>query len=261
MKKALAVFLPLLVFGTNFAYAEEIFITYTHDTGNIIFDGLWTFTDEWKRSSQDIIDFEDGSKLAIRTSHDYDNLYVLIDFISDTSIERLADRGIMCIDGNSDKGNIPKSDDYCFYVAMGSENPITLQGGHLLGHKGHYKKIENHDNLIGIGGISDKYDRYSKTPHATYEFKIPIEIFGRSDSFGFYLGSFDAKTGNIYNWPKDSKNENYPFIPIPDDWGTLVSPDKSIPEFSTSLILLFSLTIGIILSKTFIMKNKIDFRK
>jgi len=40
-------------------------------------------------------------------------------------------------------------------------------------------------------------------------------------NFGFKtkLACFQkiSKTGNFYNWSKDSKNENYPFIPIPND--------------------------------------------
>ena len=255
----LAIF-TLIFFSMIFtpAFGQTIPTTYRDDGIMTVFDGKWTFTDEWKRTAIKEATYENGFKQIIRIGHDFDYLYVLIDFISDTSTERFADRGIVCIDGLSDGGKTPKSDDYCFLVVMGSENVFTLQGGHILAQKGSYKKIENHSDLIGIGGISDKNDRYSKTPHSTYEFRIPIEIFGRSDHYGFYFGSFDAETKTHYNWPTNSTNENYPFIPVPDQWGMLFSPDKSIPEFS-SVLLFVTLLIGIMFT-IFLSKNKFDLR-
>lgn len=239
------------------AFGQTVPTTFRDDGNMTIYDGKWTFTDEWKRTAITETTYENGFKQIIRIGHDFNYLYVLIDFISDTSIERLADRGIVCIDGTSDGGQLPKSDDYCFFVAVGTDNVFTLQGGHFLGQKGSYKIVENHHELIGIGGISDKNDRYSKIPHTTYEFRIPIEIFGRSDHFGFYFGSFDAKTKTHYNWPINSTNENYPFIPSPDEWGTLVSPDKSIPEFNPSLLFVV-LIIGIIV--TIFMGKNFNFK-
>lgn len=256
MLKFLIFFLILLLFTP--AFGQTIPTTFRDDGHLTIYDGKWTFTDEWKRTAVVEATYENGFKQILRVGHDFDNLYVLIDFISDTSIERFADKGIVCIDGLSDGGKFPKSDDYCFLVAMGSENIFTLQGGHILGQTGSYKKIENHENLIGISGVSDMHDRYSKTPHSTYEFQIPIELFGRSDHYGFYFGTFDAETKTHYNWPINSTNENYPFIPPPDQWGTLVSPDKSIPEFS-SMLLFVTLLIGIMFT-ILLSKNKFDFR-
>ncbi len=135
------------------AFGQTTLTTYRDDGNMTIFDGKWTFTDEWKRTAIEKITYENGFVQIVRIGHDFEYLYVLIDFVSDTSIDRLADKGIVCIDGFSDGGKIPKSDDYCFLVAMGSENVFTLQGGHILGQKGSYKKIENHSDLIGIGGI------------------------------------------------------------------------------------------------------------
>jgi len=45
---------------------------------------------------------------------------------------------------------------------------------------------------------------------------------------------------------------------VPDQWGTLVSPDKSIPEFNP-VFLFVTFLIGIMFT-IFLTKNKFDFR-
>lgn len=251
MKKLVLISLILmLIFNFNQSYGEEILIAASKFTDEIIFDGDWTFTKEWKPASETIISFENGHRLAIKTAHDYDNIYVLIDFISDRHVERFGDRGIVCIDSKLNRGEVMEKDDYCFMVALGSDKPTTHQGGSLLATQGFLKRVENHPDLIAIGGISSEHDRYSKVPHSLYEFKIPIEIFERSDVYGFYVGAFDSKTGVVYSWPKDATNEKYPFIPFPKVWGKLISPDKSIPEFELPfLILIPAFAVIILLTK------------
>jgi len=182
MKGVIVIILFATIF-TNTAFAEQIFITYRDDADKTIFDGKWTFQREWKSTSEDIVKFDDGQRLSVKTGHDYENLYVLVNFISDTSIQKSADKAIVCIDSKMNGGNVPQNDDYCFMVTVGSPRPITLQGGQTLAQSGYLKKIENHPGLIAVGGISDKNDRYSNIPHSTYEFKIPLEIFGKLHTF------------------------------------------------------------------------------
>lgn len=234
-----------IAIGVNYAYADQIFTTVRSDANNTIFDGKWTFLQEWKSTSEDKITFDDNTEMVIKTGHDYENLYVLIDFIGDTSIGKFADSGIVCIDSKMDQSNIPDRNDFCFVAIMGSSRSKTLQGGDMLAQTGHWKIIENHPQLITIGGISDKNDRYSYTPHATYEFKIPLEIVGKTDVYGFYVGSFDAKKGKEFSWPQNISSEAYPFIPSPSKWGQLVSPDKSIPEFPYAFLALLSITFTV----------------
>lgn len=242
--KTLVTILILIPFVVNEAYSEEIFITLMTEFEKMTFDGKWTSKLEWKGTSETIV-FDENAKLVIRTGHDYENLFVLINSVSDESLDRISDRGIVCIDSKNDGGNHPKKDDYCFIISVGSDQPITLQGGHFLAQTGFYKKISNHPDLRAVGGSSDDRDRYSKTPHTSYEFKIPLEIFGKSDIYGFYVGAFDASNGLTNGWPREAQEDNYPFIPTPDKWGKLISPDKSIPEFELPF-LIFASTFMII---------------
>ena len=256
MIKPLIIFLIFsLILGSNLAFAEQIFITLSHRTDEIVFDGKWSFEAEWKASSEDIINFKDGTKFSIRSAHDYENLYFLIDFISDRRIEKHGDRAVICLGDNTEKRSFATKADFCFLVAIGSKHPITLQGGSQLSQKAFLQKVENHPGLIAVGGTSDKNDRYSRIPHASYEFKIPIEIIGSSDVYSMYIQLFDANHNKIYNWPQNAIYERYPFIPPPKDWGTMISPDKSIPEFEFPLYLLSIIILAIVITRSSIFKT------
>ena len=231
-------------------YAEHIFTTYGQFGDGIIFDGKWTFLKEWKPSSEDIIGFNDGKTLSIKTGHDRSNLYVLLDFISERSFAKFADFGMVCISTDFGKENHPEDNDYCFVVPLGSKNPITLKGGSPLGKNNYFTKIKNHPDLVSVGGISDKNDRYTSVPHTTYEFKIPVEIFGASDMYRFYVALYDANANKIYTWPQDIATETYPYVPPSSRWGELISPDKSLPEFQLPvLILLPVISLAIYLTR------------
>ena len=223
--------ISLLIFAPSLVYAQQIFTTYRDDGNATVFDGKWTFTQEWKRTSEDMIRFNDGNELSVKTGHDGNNLYVLLDFISQHKFAKFSDYGIVCMTTNSTKEIYPQKDDYCFLVTLGSHSPITLQGGDYLIQTNHFTKTKNDFGLIAIGGISDEHDRYSGIPHNTYEFKIPIKVVGRSDTYGFYVATYDANNNKVYNWPQNITNNEFPAIPSPSKWGHLISPDKSLPEF------------------------------
>ncbi|TLX66012.1 MAG: hypothetical protein E6L02_06460 [Thaumarchaeota archaeon] len=170
---------------------------------------------EWKRTSYN----EAAGGLVIRTGHDYNNLYVLLDFIPQHKFSKYSDYGIICMVANPSKERYPQKDDYCFLITLGSKNPITLQGGSSLG--------ENN-------------------PHTSYEFKIPIEIVGRSDKYGFYAAVYDINANRVYSWPEITTEKNFPDIPSSTNWGELISPDKSLPEFQWPLLVLVSAIFTII---------------
>lgn len=243
-------FLPIfLIFisMTNFAFAEQIPTTFSESVTKIDFDGKWSNQFEWKETALTEINYDDGNKIVIRTAHDFENIYVLIDFLTDTSIQNFKDRAVICIDNNLEQELKPNAKTYCFQTSMGSKESFVLQGNSKLASTGYYKTIEKHPNFIALGSISDENDRYSKIPHASYEFKIPIEIVGRSNIYGFFVGTIEGSTGKQYNWPSSSVSQKYPFIPSPNTWGELISPDKSIPEFSFPFLILITTTFGVIL--------------
>ena len=112
---------------------------------------------------------------------------------------------------------------------------------------------EENENLkiIASSGISNKYDRYSQIPHMSYEFIIPIELIGRDNVYDFFVQVYDGDLEQTYSWPKGIE-EKHPSIPSTDNWGKMVSPDKTIPEFGIPMtILMITITSIIISTKIF----------
>jgi hypothetical protein len=200
---------------------------------NVIFDGKWTFTREWKESS-----LVSSSNMYIRTAHWENYVYVMIDAVGLTQIHKNGDRAMVCFDGNDNKSAIADADDYCFVVTLGEKLPFVLQGGSVFGSNSYFKKISNPDGFIAVGGVSDENDRYTTTPHQSYEFRIPTDLIGRSDKYGFYVSVFDSQSNSIYSWPDNIVRDSPLKIPSPKDWVEIVSPDKSLPEFQYPMLML-----------------------
>lgn len=247
----------IISFSINNAFAvEPILITVSEDMDKIIFDGKWTYYTEWKKSSLDTIS-DNEADIKLRTAHQNDYIYIFVDFITDTHLEKIADGAIICFDTNNDKSSLPDSNDYCFMATLGGKRSFTYQGGSTFAATSYLQKISNPDGFIAIGDVSDGNDRYSMIPHASYEFRIPTSFIGRSDVYGFYLGIYDANVNKVYSWPKNTSTNNLLHVPSPSMWGELVSPDKSLPEFQLPFLVLVSATILVL----YINKRKqISFR-
>ncbi|MGI0076543.1 MAG: hypothetical protein ACREAJ_02920 [Nitrosopumilaceae archaeon] len=235
----LAISILLLLSSLNSAFAAgSILITYSDTIERAVFDGKWTDQMEWKQSSWDKISTTNGDAVHIRSAHQGDFIYILLDVIADRSIDHLSDRAIVCIDGYNDKTSIAGVDDYCFLASLDGKQGFVFQGGSSLALNGHFKKITSSDGFIGVGGKSDLNDKYSQIPHASFEFKIPLNLFGRSDVYGFYVLVYDASGNQYYSWPVGIDRDSPFDIPSPSNWGNLVSPDKSIPEFDLPILAL-----------------------
>ena len=216
----------------------------------IIFDGKWTFPIEWKDSSLNEF-LNDGNKIFLRSAHQENFIYFYVDVLSDQTLNEGSDKAIICIDGQNDKNKITDSNDFCFSSTLGNKQGVVSQGGSINSTTGNFQNILTPENFIGVGNVSDEYNRYSKVPHVSYEFKIPIDLIQRSDNYGFYLSVYDADSNDYFTWPYETQRENFSKIPSSDSWGNLISPDKSSPELNLPLIVLMIsiLTIIIIQSK------------
>ena len=229
------------VFTTPLAYAEStIPITRSTDMDKVEFDGRWTFTKEWKKSSHN--DIVDPGHIVIRTAHQDNYIYVMLDALADKTIDNTKDNAMVCFDAKSDQSVKPDSNDYCFKIRLGSNKAFTLQGS----DSGEFKSVGNHKDLIAVGGTSDENDRYTPVPHPTYEFRIPIELLERTNSYGIYLQVFDHSNTTTYSWPSGIIIEN-PEIPSPAKWGIIYSPDKSLPEYDVPMLVLVIGIFSIIL--------------
>jgi len=241
----LILFVGLIVIYPISAFAEEpILFPQSSTTDKIIFDGKWSFKTEWKESSVTEI-YTEGDSIYLRISHQDEFVFVFLDVLPDRQMERIADRAIICFDTENNKSEIPDIDDYCFVAAVGKQTGSTLQGDSKIPTNSYFKNIKNHQDMIAIGGFSDEHDRYSKIPHANYEFKIPTELIGRSDNYGFYASVFDYNAETSYSWPSIDA-ESPRTIPSPSKWGDIISPDKSIPEMPMPLLILSVLLILVI---------------
>lgn len=250
----IALFLAL---GTSSAYAEEpIMITLSSEMHNIIFDGKWSFMEEWKASSLNSFSYDDETEIKLRSAHQDNFIYVMVDDIDNTKYKKGADYAMICFDANDVKPEKSNSNDYCFVNVLNG-NPLTLQGGSPLGFTGNFKKIDNLPGLIAAGNVSDTNDRYSLDPHPSYEFKIPLDKLGRLDHYGFYMAVFESHDNKIYTYPKEILLKNSFDIPSPKLWGDLVSPDKSIPEFPWPLFILSAVLSFLIVMR---MKNPEIYR-
>lgn len=238
----------MFIFPLDHIYAESesILITQSTNMKNIIFDGKWTNFLEWKQSSQNTIPYDDKMTIQLRTAHYENFIYVFIDPVNDNTLDKGSDKATICFDGKNEKNALPDKNDFCFSVSLGQNQGRIFQGDAISKQNGNFKRISNVDDFIAISSTSDENDRYSKIPHPSYEFKIPIELIERSNNYGFYMSVYDANTNTFYSWPKESQRENIFHIPTPENWGEMISPDKSLPEFNTPfmiLILLVSVTI------------------
>ena len=129
MKKATIVGITfcffVAVFVAPLAYAQ-IPITISNEMDKVEFDGRWTFLREWKLSSYN--DIVDPGRVVIRTAHQDNYIYVMLNALADTTIDNTKDNAMVCFDAKSDQSVKPDSNDYCFKVQLGSDKAFTLQG-------------------------------------------------------------------------------------------------------------------------------------
>lgn len=225
----------------NIAFADEpIPITASGTMDQVRFDGKWSFETEWKQASLNTYAYGDEI-MILRSAHQGDFVYILIDMYTDVSVDK-EDKAIVCFDAGNEKNTIADSNDFCFMALMSIDTGITYQGSKKGDHN--FELVENHPELIAIGGQSDENDRYSTIPHSSYEFKIPTEVIGRNSVYGFYLSVFDANSQNYYSYPLNITSIS--IFSSPSQWGEIYSPDKSLPEFDLPLLLMFP-ALGIVL--------------
>jgi hypothetical protein len=237
----LLVLLMSLFVGTVHAYSyEPIPITISHTMNEVIFDGRWTFETEWKASSLNTYDYGNNTQIVLRSAHQDDFIYMLLNPINDDTLDRLNDYAIICFDTLNNKSIGTDIDDYCFMSVLEGDSAV-YRGGGMLSEMNHLERIPIPDGFIGVSSTSDHNDRYTLVPHPSYEFRIPTDLIGRESVYGFYFLVYDHTTQQSYTYPQNLIVEN--FVSNPSEWGEMYSPDKSLPEFgwsSISLILSFA---------------------
>jgi hypothetical protein len=240
---SLCFLISFILVGKSQASAEEpIMITYSDAMNKVIFDGKWTFYSEWKESSLNTISYNDGTLINLRTAHQGDYIYLLIDEVSKTSFAKKGDMAIICLAKYDNKSKIANHS-YCFGNAFDEKTGFTINDTSQL-ETSSFVRANNQSGFIGISSMSDENDRYSAIPHASYEFRIPTEVVGRYDMYNFYMAVYNTHSNKTHSWPENLDSQGSLKIPSTDKWGQIISPDKSLPELSVPS---FTLLISIIL--------------
>ena len=243
------------VFAQFSSIEEEnmIVITKSQEMSKVIFDGKWSFKTEWKESSWKLVQANESTVFHLRAAHQGNFIYFHLNVTPDTKADFDIDKSIICIDTKNNKSEFLDDDDSCFVVRLQEsgffENLFGEMNSEVLQAKASAKTFDELEQIIskefiGIGTMSDEQDRYSSTPHATYEFKIPTDLVGRSDNYGILFLVFDSYTNSTYSWPENPEftiNE----IPSPTKWGNMISPDKSLPEFNIPMLIILSSIVTI----------------
>ena len=234
-------------------FAQETPITISGSMQNITFDGKWTFLQEWKQSALEKIETPHAFTY-IRTAHQDDFIYLLLDVAHDKQPSQ-DDVGIVCFQNFENNNDV--SDGYCFQT--NPINPKTKTAKWQVSSQS-FVDVENLEGLIIVGGVSDHNDPYNKTPHPSYEFKIPLDFFGRYDRYGFFVGVYDAEKHSSYTWPENINVDLSSELPSPSKWGIIFSPDKSLPEYPIPTLILVVTIMGVILlslkNRTLFVTNK-----
>jgi len=235
--------------------SQSIPITIDNELNEKIFDGRWTHVTEWKNSSLEYMRGE-STQVTLRISHLEDFIYVLVDAVHDTTPGEQKDHAMVCFDSKVDNRTKPDTNNFCFISKLGSEKGVTL---HWSEESQSFEMTESHSELIVVGGISDENDRYSKVPHASYEFKIPLELFGRYDRYGFFASSYDHSKIEISTWTVGVQVSTEAEIPDRLSWGFIHSPDKSLPEYELP-ISIFLISILLTFFITTKLAKRINYR-
>jgi hypothetical protein len=206
-------------------------------------DGMWTSASEWSEASETMINYTDGTRLAIRGMHDGDFVYVMLEMPDDYVVDG---HGAICFDTQVDGGPYLGADDYCY--VMGT----SFKEYHGDGRTTLMQQWPLDQFVTAQRGLSDsKSPLYSAKSHMTYEFKIPRVNLGSDNvQFGFYV-SYDTRGPETnynyyYSWP-DYKSAEYLRVASPRSWGIAsLSADNEIPEFPLPAIGALAGIVGVV---------------
>jgi hypothetical protein len=198
-------------------------------TKKVTLDGMWTYVDEWGDAVE--IATPGGS---FRLKHDQSYLYILFDYVNDTSLENY-DVAWAYIDTLKNGGTAPQTDDFAFSLQWSSPTQSSLVVQKGTGTDWMTTTLALHSAVSSIDATNDPY---SSTPHVIYEFKIQLSILQEGvTSIGVRLTMQNGATGTSIVWPKDSSRFE------PNGWGNMELGPSPIPEFSA---ILPTLALGLI---------------
>ena len=214
--------------GLSFGKSDEMLII-PKSTKPAQIDGMWSTKTEWTDASETKF-LEKGLTAYFRAKYDERFVYILIDFVSDQSLERSGDWAVVCFDTKSDDSNTPLADDYCFYRATRAGD---FRSGIMQGNGTGWTIIEEAE-VIGefkarmrYSHLNDPYE--NKNDHVSYEFKIPIASYGLDEQMKIYVYVNDGYHNNFVEWPTNAGGKQFAYssptikdvLAAPNNWDNL----------------------------------------
>jgi len=226
LRRLLILFLFFLVLASIPMYTENavasgsddyIVVPYRGSRPKI--DGMWSSVQEWADGNETIFK-ADGSFWVLCVKQVYADIYVLVEVVSDGSIEIRDGVYLGLSRGNASS---PQLGDYLFYLSLGTNALVrTVLVGDGNGWKHSKMSIED---CLSMAELSAGYSPYASDLHMTYEFKIPIGLFGASSEFRFYVEVHDGDL--TFRWPEGGLKSS------PSSWGRLFGfqyPDLAVTK-------------------------------
>lgn len=193
-------------------------------TNIVVLDGKWTTPGEWTDAWESPMEYNgygirpNNGTAYIRVKHDVSYLYVLIDYVSDTTprsspLSGYWEGATVYFDPERNGGWEPQSNDYCYglytYPSGEYHAKYIVKGGKWDWQHGDTSKGIRDSMAFSSNATNNLY---STRPHAIYELKIPLP--GKSE-VDFFLGASDNDEKSYMTWPGKVGDL------IPQAWGVL----------------------------------------
>jgi hypothetical protein len=214
------------------AFAARDSVQVTRLANPVAIDGKWTTADEWSDTNRVSMNVVQGpaSTGHVRLKHDSDFLYLLADFVSDTTsaIEQTGTSGsaydhfAMGIDEDVNDTNTKCCDmmvDLAWYNKKPAPDPVQPPW------------------VQGSMSYNATYDPDSSKPHAIYEIAVPMAVFEKNSAVR--ISVWDYSRGVNMHWPsyKGSWSMSY--------FGDIVFSELVVPEFPLgATVLLAAVVLG-----------------
>jgi hypothetical protein len=213
-----------------FAARESVQVTKLVNPVSI--DGKWTRPDEWSDTNRISMYLVDGppSTGYVRFKHDATLLYILVDFISDTTKAIAQTKGdpaedslVIGIDRNA-------NDTYIECPPCDAHVILAWKNGKS------FPEVIYPTSMDGTISYNATNDPDSKTPHAIYELAIPMGTFEKNPAVR--MSVWDAGREVNMHWPKYQGSWSMAYF------GDLVFSEVVVPELPLPvLVLLLSLVV------------------
>jgi hypothetical protein len=162
-------------------------------------DGKWTTPDEWSDTQRISMYVAEGPRSTgfLRVKYDDQYLYVLVDFVSDTTpaIEQTRGEPVhWCYDGVT-----VAIDKYASEEKPKDEADLVIQLRWLSGYDRPEAVTPTDAWIEGAMSYDAANDLDSQTSHAIYELAIPMQVF--QDPSSIRVSVWDPSSGVTMHWP------------------------------------------------------------